>query len=112
ANQGGTAEAIFRPWTEGGLFYDVEVERGGSAVDLEVGSVQEEALEQVARAQSLPELEQVRVAYLGRKGKLTQLLRQMGELPPEERPLRGAQVNEATRRMEEALEARRRELAQ
>jgi len=47
------------------FFYDVEVERGGSAVDLEVGSVQEEALEQVARAQSLPELEQVRVAYLG-----------------------------------------------
>src|SRR5690606_27667839 len=63
-------------------------------------------------AQSLPELEQVRVAYLGRKGKLTQLLRQMGELPPEERPRRGAQVNEAKRRVEEALEARRRELAQ
>ncbi|NMA72390.1 MAG: phenylalanine--tRNA ligase subunit alpha [Firmicutes bacterium] len=94
------------------FFYDAEVERGGSAVDLEVGSVQEEALEQVARAQSLPELEQVRVAYLGRKGKLTQLLRQMGELPPEERPRRGAQVNEAKRRVEEALEARRRELAQ
>src|SRR5690606_14231236 len=49
------------------FFYDAEVERGGSAVDLEVGSVQEEAREQVAQGQSTPELEKVRVAC-GRGG--------------------------------------------
>lgn len=80
-------------------------------MDQEVGSIQEEALARVARAGSLADLEQVRVVYLGRKGKLTQLLRSMGALPPEERPRRGAQVNQAKRALEEALEARGRELA-
>jgi len=43
---------------------------------------------------SLADLEQVRIAYLGRKdGKITQLLRGLGKLPPEERPDAGNQIN-------------------
>ncbi|BAS28334.1 phenylalanine--tRNA ligase subunit alpha [Limnochorda pilosa] len=81
-------------------------------MDLEVRSIQEEALAQVDRAGSLDDLDRVRVAYLGRKGRLTQLLRSMGDLPPEERPRRGAEVNEAKKALEAALGSRGRLLAE
>ncbi|MBQ7726139.1 MAG: phenylalanine--tRNA ligase subunit alpha, partial [Clostridia bacterium] len=41
------------------------------------------------------EIEELRVKYLGKKGELTALLKQMGSLAPEERPVMGQLVNEA-----------------
>src|SRR5437879_3192734 len=52
------------------------------------------------------ELEQVRVRFLGRQGALTQLLRSLGTLPPEERPLVGAAANEVKRELEALLDSR------
>ena len=46
-------------------------------------------------------LEQLRVEYLGRKGRLTSVLRRLGEMPPEARPAVGAEAN----RVKEALGA-------
>ena len=48
-----------------------------------------------------------RVAYLGRSGKLTQVLRSVSSLPPEERPLLGAAGNKAKVSLEEHFGARR-----
>jgi phenylalanyl-tRNA synthetase alpha chain len=55
-------------------------------------------------------LEAVRVAVLGRKGALTELLKALGTLPAAERRTAGAAINEAKGRVEAALEARRAEL--
>jgi len=65
-----------------------------------------EARAAAAAAESAADLEAVRVRYLGRQGELTQLLRSLGTLPPEERPVVGAAANEAKRELEALLDAR------
>jgi len=49
-------------------------------------------------------LEEVRVRFLGKKGELTQVLKSMKDVAPEERPKVGAMVNEARETLEKALE--------
>lgn len=71
-----------------------------------------EALAAVEAAASLSELDQVRVKYLGKKGKLSQLLKGLGRLSAEERPAAGARINEAKERVQAALDARREVLEQ
>ncbi len=56
----------------------------------------------IAGAASAPELERLRVELLGRKGRLTGILRRLGELGSEERPRIGAEAN----RVKEALSRR------
>ncbi len=56
--------------------------------------LQEEALQKVAAASELKALNEVRVAYLGKKGPITEVLRGMGKLSAEERPKIGALANE------------------
>jgi len=70
-----------------------------------VGRLLEEALRELSAARSPAEVEAVRVRYLGRKGTLTGVLRQLGALPPDERAAIGQASNEARRRLEEALAA-------
>jgi phenylalanyl-tRNA synthetase alpha chain len=65
-----------------------------------------EARGAIEQARTSADLEAVRVRYLGRQGTLTQLLRTLGTLPPEERPVVGAAANEAKRSLEALLEAR------
>lgn len=55
--------------------------------------LQAEALQKVAEASNLKELNDIRVAYLGKKGPITEVLRGMGKLSAEERPKMGALVN-------------------
>jgi len=57
------------------------------------------------------ELERVRVEYLGRRARLTQLLRSIGELPHEQRRPAGAQANRVKKGLLGLLEARAAELA-
>jgi phenylalanyl-tRNA synthetase alpha chain len=65
----------------------------------------------VEAARSSAELEQVRIEFLGRNGKLTQLLRSLGQIPPEQRREIGLEANRAKvaleARLESALEAAR-----
>ena len=69
------------------------------------------ALERIASAGSLEELEPVRVEFLGRKGAIDQFFKQMGKLAPEERARAGKLLNDAKRELEAAVEARRQTLA-
>jgi phenylalanyl-tRNA synthetase alpha chain len=71
-----------------------------------VDAILEEARGAAVAARSAAELEQLRVRFLGRQGELTQLLRSLGKLPPDERPLVGAAANEAKRELEALLDAR------
>jgi len=61
-------------------------------------------------ASSSQALEALRVQYLGKKGELTAILKQMGALSAEERPVMGALANEVRRFIEEALAARSEEI--
>ncbi len=62
-----------------------------------------EALAAVAAATDEKLLDEVRVKYLGKKGELTAILKQMGGLSPEERPIMGQLVNKAKAELEEAI---------
>ena len=61
-------------------------------------------------AQDLRAWDAVRVATLGKQGKLTALLKQLGTLPPDERRARGAALNDLRDTLAAAIEARRAEL--
>jgi len=67
------------------------------------------ASEAVAAAENEAQIEEIRVKYLGKKGELTAILKQMGSLSPEERPKMGQLVNEAKAQLE-ALIAEKKEL--
>jgi phenylalanyl-tRNA synthetase alpha chain len=71
-----------------------------------VEAVIREARAAIDAAGSAAELEQVRIHVLGRQGVLTQFLRSLGRLSPEERPVVGAAANEAKRELEALIEAR------
>ena len=60
-----------------------------------------------AGAGSAAELEQVKARYVGKAGALTELLKGLGRLAPEERPRAGSLINEAKEAIEAALIARR-----
>ena len=62
-----------------------------------------EALAKIGEAGA--DLEQIRIAYLGKKGELTAVLRGMGALSPEERPVVGQLANDVRTKIEEALGA-------
>jgi len=68
------------------------------------------AINAVETAATMPEIEEIRVKYLGKKGELTAILKQMGSLSPEERPIMGQLVNEAKAAVEELVTAKTEEL--
>ena len=68
------------------------------------------ALAAVASAADAAVLDDVRVQYLGKKGLLTQQLKQLGGLPPEERPAAGQAINRLKQQVQRAIDARREQL--
>ena len=69
-------------------------------------SIQARVMEQLEQATDTAALEQIRVTVLGKKGELTGILRSMGQLPPEERPIMGQKVNELRAQIEEKMAER------
>ena len=67
-------------------------------------AIKEAAFNEISAAENSGTLEEIRVKYLGKKGELTTILRGMGSLSPEERPIVGKLVNEAKSEVEEKLE--------
>src|SRR3990172_8536850 len=70
------------------------------------------AAEESAAAETVVQLIQVQARFLGKKGELTGQLKQLGSLPPEERPAAGELTNRAKDRIEELLAQRRLALEQ
>lgn len=67
-------------------------------------AIKEAAFNEISASENSAALEEIRVKYLGKKGELTTILRGMGSLSPEERPIVGKLVNEAKSEVEEKLE--------
>lgn len=67
----------------------------------------EDALGQIDRTERLEHLNDVKVAFLGKKGELTSVLKSMKDVAPEDRPKVGQLVNEARAKIETRLEEKR-----
>ncbi|GMW00118.1 MAG: phenylalanine--tRNA ligase alpha subunit [Candidatus Hydrogenedentota bacterium] len=78
----------------------------------QLNKLETEAGEAAAQAESLAELDAVRVRYLGRKGLLTDVLRSVSQLPAEERPAAGQAANVVKNRIQDILESRNSVLAE
>ncbi|MBR2520843.1 MAG: phenylalanine--tRNA ligase subunit alpha [Oscillospiraceae bacterium] len=68
--------------------------------------IREKAIERVRSAANLQELEQLRIKYLGKKGELTALLKNMGKLSAEERPVVGQLANSIREKLDSAMKDR------
>ena len=72
--------------------------------------IKEEALAKIEASDALERLNDIRIAYLGKKGELTSVLKSMKSVAPEDRPKVGQMVNDARALIEERLEAAKTEL--
>lgn len=70
----------------------------------EIEKIRENAVNEIEVATDAKELDMIRVKYLGKKGELTVILRGMGGLSPEERPIIGSLVNVVKSELEEMIE--------
>lgn len=75
-----------------------------------LSEILQKALTAIAAAIDIVSLEAVRVQYLGKKGELTLLLKNLGSLSAEDRPLAGQQVNKIKAEITQALDERREKL--
>lgn len=66
-----------------------------------------EAISLLENIDNASELEQVKARYLGKGGVLTELLKGLGKLAPEDRPIMGSRINQAKQQLEVTLNARR-----
>ena len=69
----------------------------------QLATIKQSALSALSAVNTAAELDEVRVRFLGKKGELTAILKQMGSLSPEERPLVGQLVNEVRSELEESI---------
>ena len=70
-------------------------------------NIKAEAVVAIEAASDIAALEELRVSYLGKKGALTGLLKNLGQLSAEERPKAGAEINAVKQQLNEQLNARK-----
>ncbi len=78
----------------------------------QLANIRQEALKAIRSANAAAALDQVRVQYLGKKGELTAVLKQMGKLPAEERPVIGQMANEVREALANAIAEQGKALAE
>jgi len=78
----------------------------------QLATIREQAIDAFATAGDMDALQQLRVQYLGKKGALTAVLKGVGGLSPEDRPVIGQHVNQTKAALAEALNARETDLAE
>lgn len=76
-----------------------------------IDALEMSAFQEVATAKTASDLRELEIRYLGRSGEYTGLLRQIGKLPADEKPLFGKKLNEAKQRLQERIEARKSEIS-
>ena len=78
----------------------------------QINKAKENSTKEIERCKSLKELNDIRVKYLGKKGELTIILRGMGALSEEERPVIGGLVNEVKEEIEKLIQEKAEQLEQ
>ena len=77
-----------------------------TAIGTQIEELKSKALEGLESVSDLEALDEWRIAYLGRRGELTRVLRGLGSLPAEERPVAGAAANALRQGLQQAMSAR------
>ena len=77
-----------------------------------LAAIRSAAMSALENSKMLSELEELRIQYLGKKGELTSVMKGMGELSAEERPVIGQLANEVRSKIESALEEKKAALEQ
>ncbi|NMA57292.1 phenylalanine--tRNA ligase subunit alpha [Clostridium cochlearium] len=75
-----------------------------------IEKIKKNAIEELNNVVDKETIESIRVKYLGKKGELTKILRGMGGLSPEERPIVGKLANEVRKNIEEIIEVSLKEI--
>lgn len=70
-------------------------------------TIVDQALSQINASEEIEKLNDIRVAFLGKKGELTSVLKSMKDVAPEDRPKIGQMVNEAREQLESKLEEKK-----
>ena len=65
------------------------------------------ALNEIKDSETLTHLNEIRVLYLGKKGKITSQLKLLGSMDPKERPIFGQKINETKKRVENELQLKK-----
>ena len=68
------------------------------------------ALNEIKNSKTLTSLDDIRVLYLGKKGKITSQLKLLGSMDPKERPKFGQEINKTKKRVENELQLKKTEL--
>ncbi len=76
----------------------------------EIAKIKENSLKEISESKDLKTLGDLKVKYLGKKGELTLVLRGMGKLSPEERPVIGSLVNQVRDELNKLVEEKEEEL--
>ncbi len=76
-----------------------------------LAQIREKALAQIKATDSLDKLNEVRISFLGKKGELTEVLKGMKDVAPEDRPQVGQIVNDTRAAIEEVLENAKKEIS-
>ena len=76
----------------------------------QLNEIRQKAISRLENSDTLAALEELRLQFLGKKGEVTALLKQMGKLSPEERPIMGQLANQVRSDIEEMLAERKQEL--
>jgi len=66
--------------------------------------LRKEAIEKLKKVTDKVSLDKIRIEYLGKKGEITKILRNMGNLPPSERPIMGKLANELRNEIQQRIE--------
>jgi len=78
----------------------------------EIINTKNEAISQILKADNTPEIEEIRISYLGRNGKLTQLIKRLKEIPSDKRKQAGILINEAKNTLLDMLAQQKNRLSQ
>ena len=73
-------------------------------------NIKEQALNAIGECADVKQLDELRVKYLGKKGELTAILKSMGKLSAEERPVMGQLANDVRQSLESAVADKQKQL--
>ncbi len=109
---GGTPEVVLRPDVgDGFIFISITCyQEGETTMKEQLEQLKMQALSALQEATTPTALEELRVRFLGKKGEVTAVLKQMGKLSAEERPVMGQLANNVRAEIEEKLEERKTEI--
>lgn len=75
-----------------------------------ISEISEAVKKKLTEIKTLQELQDLKVKYLGKKGEITSMLKGLGGMSPEERPIFGQKVNHLREELEKAMERRERDV--